>query len=47
MTVTSTTTLSGPYTGDGVTDTFDYQFKIFAQTDLEVTQQDTAGVEAS
>lgn len=44
MTVQSETARND-YTGAGTTDTYDYTFRIYAATDLRVTQVDTAGVE--
>jgi len=42
-TVAVETTKSGPYAGSGTTGPFAYSFKIFAATDLEVIQYDSAG----
>lgn len=43
-TVSSETRTAGPYTGNGVTTSFAFTFKVFAKTDLVVTHQ-TGGVE--
>jgi len=45
MTVSSETSKSGPYTGNGSQTVFAYGFKIFANTDLRVIKTSTAGVE--
>lgn len=38
MTVENTLRRAGPFTGDGVTDSFPFDFKVFADTDLQVTE---------
>lgn len=38
MTVANTLRRAGPFTGDGVTDSFPFTFKVFADTDLVVTE---------
>jgi hypothetical protein len=45
MTIPSTPRKAGPYTGTGVQTTWPFTFKVFAETDLEVTIADTLGVE--
>lgn len=45
MTIASTTAKSGPYNGNGATTTFNYGFKVFAETDLVVTLLNAAGAE--
>lgn len=42
MTVTSTTRISGPYTGNSVTVDFAFSFKVFATSDLFVVKTTTA-----
>ena len=44
MTITSTVARND-YLGAGATDTFPFTFKIFAKTDLLVTERDVAGAE--
>lgn len=39
--------LSGPYNGDGATTTFDYDFKIYAETELSVLRQNADGTVAT
>jgi len=46
MTVPANITKSGPYTANGVQVDFDYDFKIYASTDLEVVQTDLDLVES-
>lgn len=46
MTYPVTVTKSGPYTANGVNVTFQYTFKIYASTDIQVIQTDLAGVES-
>jgi hypothetical protein len=46
MTIASTTSRND-YTGNGVTDTFAYNFKVFDENDLLVTLRDTTGVETA
>ena len=46
MTVPTETARSGPYLGNGVTNTFTYEFRILAETHLRVTTVDGAGVES-
>lgn len=46
MTISSGTTKSGPYDGNGSTDTFAYNFLVYDQADLEVVLKSSAGVEA-
>ncbi len=46
MTIPSETARND-YTGNGAADTYSYGFKIFAQTDLVVTQRDTDDVETT
>lgn len=45
MTISSTTSKSGPYNGNGSTTVFAYDFKILANTEVEVVLTSTAGVE--
>lgn len=47
MTVAATTRKAGPYTGNGVTTAFPFAFKVFADTDLVVTETDLDDVEAT
>lgn len=44
MTISTVDTSSGPYVGNGIADTFEYDFKIFDKTQLTVLQTDTDGV---
>lgn len=46
MTVASETNRSGPYTGNGVTTVFDYQFRIVSENHVKVIRADLAGVES-
>jgi hypothetical protein len=41
MTVNSTVRTAGPYTGNGTSSVFSFNFKVFADTDLLVTRTDT------
>jgi hypothetical protein len=45
MTVPATTRKAGPFTGNGSQTVFPFSFKIFATTDVKVTQADLASVE--
>lgn len=45
MTVNATTRRAGPYIGNGIADTFDFEFKVFAKTDLRVVFTDSDGLE--
>lgn len=45
MTVPSSPSRAGPYTGNGVTDTFAFDFKTFATDEVEITETDAEGVE--
>lgn len=45
MTITAQTSLNGPYSGNGVTDTFAYSFKVLDEDHLVVTLKDAAGTE--
>lgn len=45
MTIPSTPRKAGPYTGTGTQTTWPFTFKVFAETDLEVTIADTLGIE--
>jgi hypothetical protein len=45
MTVPATTRKAGPFTGNGSQTVFPFTFKIFATTDVKVTQADLSGVE--
>ena len=47
MSIASTTRKAGPYTGNGVTTIFPFSFKVFASSDLVVTQTDLSGVETT
>lgn len=47
MTISSETSKSGPYLGNGSTKIFDYQFKIVDETHLTVIKRDTSGVEST
>jgi hypothetical protein len=42
MTISSTTRVAGPYTGDGSTTTFPFSFKVFEASDLYVVTLNTA-----
>ena len=44
MTISSTT-VKNSYSGDGSTTTFNYTFKIFADSDLQVIIRSAAGTE--
>ena len=46
MTVPTETARSGPYLGNGVTDTFAYEFRILAETHLRATIVDGGGIES-
>lgn len=46
MTINSGTTKSGPYNANGSQTVFDYTFKIYASTDLEVIETSSSGVES-
>lgn len=46
MTVSSSSSKAGPYTGNGVTVAFDFAFKVFTSADLRVVLTSTAGVDA-
>ena len=46
MTVPTETARSGPYLGNGVTDTFAYEFRILAETHLRATIVDSGGIES-
>lgn len=46
MTYPVTVTKSGPHTANGVNVTFQYTFKIYASTDIEVIQTDLDGIES-
>src|SRR6056297_2504600 len=46
MTVSTATPLAGPYSGNGVTDTFNFiGFKVAAEADVQVVLTDVDGVE--
>lgn len=45
MTVNTKSILSGPYTGNGVADTFSYTFKINDKTEVSVYETNDSGVE--
>lgn len=45
MTVNTTDIISGPYIGNGVADTFNYDFRIEKKSQLQIAETDTAGVE--
>lgn len=47
MTVSSTTRKAGPFTGDGVVDTFPFTFKVFTAADVLVVSADADGVETT
>ncbi|NYT44607.1 hypothetical protein H0A64_07175 [Alcaligenaceae bacterium] len=47
MTVSSTTRKAGPYTGNGVADTFAFDFVVFMEADVVVVRTDLAGVETT
>lgn len=47
MTISSETSKSGPYFGNGSTKVFDYQFRIVDETHLTVIKRDTSGVEST
>jgi hypothetical protein len=45
MTIPSTPRKAGPFTGNGVTTSFPFSFKVFAPTDVKVVIANSAGVE--
>lgn len=45
MTVASEINRSGPYTGNGVTTVFDYDFRIVSENHVKVIRANLAGVE--
>jgi len=45
LTVAATTRRAGPYAGNGVATTFDFEFKVFASTDIAVVLADEIGTE--
>ena len=45
MTVSSTISKAGPYTGNGVTTAFPFAFKVFTKADVQVVRATAAGVE--
>lgn len=47
MTVSSTTRKAGPFTGDGVVDTFPFAFKVFTDADVLVVSADASGLEST
>lgn len=47
MTVASATRLSGPFTGNGSVDTYDFEFKVLAGEHLLLVETDTDGVETT
>lgn len=47
MTISSSTRKAGPYTGNGVTTSFSFSFKVFTAADLQVVKTDLAGVESN
>jgi hypothetical protein len=47
MTISSTTRVAGPFTGSGSTATFPFTFKVFTDSDLEVTVTDANSVETT
>lgn len=47
MTVSSETRKAGPFTGNGVTDTFPFVFKVFSATDVVVVSADASGAETT
>jgi len=47
MTVSSTTRKAGPFTGDGIVDTFPFTFKVFTDADVLVVSADADGVETT
>jgi hypothetical protein len=47
MSISSTTRKAGPYTGNAVTVTFPFAFKVFTSADLVVTQTSLLGVETT
>lgn len=46
MTISSSTRKAGPYTGNGVTTSFSFSFKVFQASDLEVVRTNLSGVES-
>lgn len=46
MSISSVTRKAGPYTGNGVTTSFPFAFKVFAAGDIVVTQTDLLGIES-
>lgn len=47
MTISSTVRSAGPYTGNGVTASFPFAFKVFAPEDVVVVTTDTSDIEAT
>lgn len=47
MTVASSVRKAGPFTGNGVTTSWPFSFKVFAKTDIQVVRTSTLGVEAT
>lgn len=47
MTISSATSKSGPYAGNGSTTVFDIDFKVFTAADLEVVRTSSAGVDTT
>lgn len=46
MTISSTTRTAGPFSGNDVTTTFAFTFKVFAASDLQLVQVNPSGVES-
>lgn len=44
MTISTIDVSAGPYAGNGITDTFEYDFKVFDKSQLRVVQTDADGV---
>jgi len=47
MSIASTNRKAGPYTGNGLTTSFPFSFKVFAGSDLVVTRTDLSGIETT
>src|SRR5574343_941739 len=45
MTISSTSRIAGPFTGNGITTAFPFTFKVFQASDLQVVLTSTTGVE--
>jgi len=47
MTISSTSRKAGPFSGNGVTASFPFTFKVFAESDVVVVKTDPAGIEST